>query len=389
MTQRKRVLHLITTFPQSSGAAENTKLTLNLLDRGRFEPFLGTRPGQSMESEVAPDVTRVQLHWLRRTINPMVDMAAVWEIYRVIRRYRFEVVHTHNAKDGILGRWAAFFAGVPAIVHTVHNISFEASEVGFVRWMFTVLERWAARITDRILVVSNENSKKCLRRSIGDPEQYSTVYSGLDLSRYQGNGRTPQQLRTDLRLPPRPGPWAAWVGRFNPQKDPVTFLHAARIMTEVIPGLQFVLCGDDPLGLPPQRDPRALVTELGLRDVVHFLGFRRDITTVLRAVDVVIHSSRYEGMGRVVCEALACERPVVGTAVDGVMEVIISGERGGLLVPPRNPRALADAVVTLLRNPQLGMRLAQTGHRWVEDHLSADRMVRTLEHIYDELTVRR
>ena len=171
MTQRKRVLHLITTFPQSSGAAENTKLTLNLLDRGRFEPFLGTRPGQSMESEVAPDVTRVQLHWLRRTINPMVDMAAVWEIYRVIRRYRFDVVHTHNAKDGILGRWAAFFAGVPAIVHTVHNISFEASEVGFVRWMFTVLERWAARITDRILVVSNQNSDKCLRRSIGDPEQ--------------------------------------------------------------------------------------------------------------------------------------------------------------------------------------------------------------------------
>jgi len=215
------------------------------------------------------------------------------------------------------------------------------------------------------------------------------VYSGLDLPRYHWNGRTPEQLRSDLDLPPRAGPWAAWVGRFNPQKDPITFLQAARIVADAIPGVQFVLCGDDPLGLPPERDPRALVTELGLQDVVHFLGFRRDITTVLRAVDVVIHSSRYEGMGRVVCEALACERPVVGTAVDGVMEVIISGERGGLLVPPRNPRALADAVVTLLRNPQLGMRLAQTGHRWVEDHLSADRMVRTLEHIYDELTVRR
>src|SRR5437667_11442273 len=98
MRRRYRVLHAITTFPLSSGAAENTRLTLNLLDRERFEPFLATTPGQSMEPEVAPDVARIPLTWLKRPINPVIDLAAFAEIYGAIRRFRFDVVHTHNAK---------------------------------------------------------------------------------------------------------------------------------------------------------------------------------------------------------------------------------------------------------------------------------------------------
>ena len=114
----------------SSGAAENTKLTLNLLDRSRFEPFIATSPGQSMDAEVAPDVVRVPLRWLWRPINPILDVLALWELYGVMRRWRFDVVHTHNAKDGILGRWAALLARTPVIVHTIHNVSFQASPNG-------------------------------------------------------------------------------------------------------------------------------------------------------------------------------------------------------------------------------------------------------------------
>src|SRR5262245_44759570 len=110
VTRRYRILHTITLFAQSSGAAENTKLTLNLLDRQRFEAFLATAPGQSMDGEVAADVIRVPLKFLRRPINPLTDLSALAELYRTIRRFRFDAVHTHGAKDGILGRWAARLA---------------------------------------------------------------------------------------------------------------------------------------------------------------------------------------------------------------------------------------------------------------------------------------
>ncbi len=137
-----------------------------------------------------------------------------------------------------------------------------------------------------------------------------------------------------------------------------------------------------------EREARALALELGLADAMHFLGFRRDISAVLRSVDVVMHSSRYEGMGRVVCEALACERPVAGTAVDGMLEVIESGQRGGFLAPPGDPHALADAALRLLGDTATARALARAGRNWVVQHLSAERMVKQIESIYAEALFR-
>jgi glycosyltransferase involved in cell wall biosynthesis len=382
---RYRVLHTITTFPLFSGAAENTKLTLNFLDRNRFEPFLATAPGQSMAPDVAPDVVRIPLRWLRRSINPIADLGALAELVAVIRRFRFDVVHTHNAKDGILGRWAARLAGTPAIIHTIHNVSFQASSSPIVNSLYAWQERRVARITDRLLAVSSESADKYLQRGVGRSGQYRTVYSGLDLARYVDDGRPAAAHRKGLGLPSRPGPWVGWLGRFNAQKDPLTFIRAAGLVAAEVPGVQFVICGDDPLALSLEREVRSLAAALGLSDATHFLGFQRDVAAVLRSVDVVMHSSRYEGMGRVVCEALACERPVAGTAVDGMVEVIDSGRRGGLLAPPGDPAALAGVTVRLLMDRPLAKSLARLGRQWVEQHLSVEAMVRAIEETYEDV----
>ncbi len=209
------------------------------------------------------------------------------------------------------------------------------------------------------------------------------MYSGLDLSRYSGDGRSQKALRNALGLPDLPGPWVGWVGRFSPQKDPATFLRAARLIRERIPTAQFVVAGEDPpIGFRMDRDVRLVAGDLGLNDVVHFVGFRRDIATVLRSVDLVLHSSRYEGMGRVVCEAMACERPVVGTAVDGVVEAILSRERGGILVPAGDAEGLALGAEELLRNKDFARSLARVGREWVERNLSQERMVADIEATY-------
>lgn len=385
MIRRFRVLHTITTFPFSSGAAENTKLTINLLDRSRFEPFLATLPGQSMDTEVAPDVVRIPLPWLRWPINPAVDLRALAELYDVIRRFRFDVVHTHNAKDGILGRWAAHLARTPAIVHTIHNVSFQASSSRIVNELHAIQERWAAKVTDRLLAVSLEISAKYLARGIGQAEQYRTVYSGLDLARYADDGRPPAARRRELGLPDRPGPWVGWLGRFNPQKDPLTFVRAAHLVAGELPDVQFIVCGDDPLNVSLEQAARGLAVELGISGAMHFMGFQRDVASVLRSVDLVMHSSRYEGMGRTVCEALACERPVAGTAVDGVVELVESGRRGGFLAPAGDPAGLANAALRLLHDPSLARSLARVGREWVECHLSADTMVKAIEEVYADI----
>lgn len=378
----------MTTFGVSSGAAENVLITLQRLPRDRFEVFLATAPGQTMLARLPADVTLLPLQSLDRAISPHRDLAALVELRRLCRRHRFAVVHTHNSKDGVLGRWAARWAGVPAIVHTLHTISFRASRSAAVNRLYALLERATARITDALLGVSRETVRSYQTAGIGRPEQYRVVYSGLELERYRSVRIEPERARAQLGLPAAAA-WVGWFGRFNYQKDPLTFVRAAKLVLDELPDTRFVLCGDSPVGddLWPSVD--RLATELGIRERLHPLGFRSDLPFVLRAVDIVMQSSRYEGMGRITCEALASQRAVAATAVDGVREVVVSGERGGILAPPEQPDRLAAAALQLLRDPGLATRLALAGRQWVEEHVSAERMVQDIVQTYDDILERK
>jgi glycosyltransferase involved in cell wall biosynthesis len=379
--RRLRVLHTVTTFSASSGAAENARLTVNMLPRDRFEVFLAARPGQSMEPNLANDVTCLPVPHLVHRIRPWSDVAAFGEIYRLCKTWRFDIVHTHNSKDGMLGRWAAYRARVPVVVHTIHNLPFRASRHALVNRLYATLERVTAPITDALLAVSAENVGAYLTHDIGTPTQYRVVYSGLDLERYR-SAPSQAEARAALGLPGTAA-LVGWFGRFNRQKDPFTFLLAARDVVTELPNVRFIVCGDDPLEENLTTAVHNLARNLGLSDGIHFLGFRPDLPVLLRAVDVVMHSSRYEGMGRTVCEALLCGRPVAGTAVDGMREVIISGVRGGILVPPGEPTALARATLELLRDRERANALASSGRAWVEAHLSARDMIRGIVDTYE------
>ncbi len=381
-SQHVRVLHTITTFGTSSGAAENTRLTLERLPRDRFEIFLATRLGQSMQTKVPTDVKLLQLRHLVRPVRPFHDFWTLFELYRLCLRWRFDIVHTHNSKDGILGRLAARLAGVPVVIHTAHAIAFRASGYRLVNDLYEALERFAAPLADTLVAVSRENLRDSLSRRIGRPEQHAVVYSGLDLGRYQLPGVTSAKARSILGLPDASA-WVGWFGRFSRRKDPLTFVRAAQIVLDGFPNVRFVVCGDDPLGENLWASVERLAIELGIRDRIHVLGFRNDLPLVMKAVDVVMHSSLSEGMGRIICEALACERPVAGTAVDGVREVIVTGERGGLLVPPGSPKELASATLALLRDPIRARHLAAAGRGWVETHLTVEKMVQDLVDVYE------
>jgi glycosyltransferase involved in cell wall biosynthesis len=378
-----RVLHVITTYGPVAGAAQNTLITVNNLPSAHFNRFIALPSVDVLGEALASDVVPISIPHLVRPIRPWSDFLAFWELYRLCRKERFDVVHTHNAKDGFLGRWAAWLAGVPVVIHTVHNLSFRASRYAVMNRFYAALERVSARITSALLCVSTENVRDSLKQGIGSPSQYRVVYSGLEFERYRVS-KTQEEARQDLCIPTG-GPVVGWFGRFNYQKDPITFIKAARIIADRIPHVSFLVCGADPLGEDMSREVQDLIRSLSLTDHVHLLGFRNDLPLILKAVDCVMHSSRYEGMGRTVCESLLCHRPVIATNVDGVREVIISGERGGLLVPTENPTALAEATLQLLSDPAWASRLASAGYQWVERNLSATQMMDAIVELYRQL----
>jgi glycosyltransferase involved in cell wall biosynthesis len=374
---RVKVLHLITYFPIFHGAQENTCLTVNYHEKSRYDAWLGTQPGGTLLSSVQGDVHLALIPHLQRAIHPVKDARAFWEIYWLCRRERFTIVHTHISKAGVLGRLAAWLAGTPIIVHTVHTISFQASESRWVNRFYLWLEKLCAPITSKFLVVSQLNTDKHLQARIGTPGQYQVVYSGVDVERMQALRYGPETVRANFGVPAGHR-LVVWIGRLAYQKDPQNFVRAAAAVCREIPDVTCLMVGDGPL----RAEVEALIEDLGMRGRIIITGFRDDAPEVLAAASLLAHSSRFEGMGRVISEAMLLGVPVAGTAVDGVVEAVESGRRGGLLSPPEEPEQLAAAMRRLLEDPALVEQLTTEGRTWAWARFDAREMVRQIESVY-------
>ena len=381
---RMKVLHLITYFPIFHGAQENTCLTVNYHDKTRCDAWLGTQPGGSLLASVNADVHIAPIPHLQRSVHPLKDFLAFWEIYRLCRRERFTIMHTHISKAGVLGRLAARLAGVPIIVHTVHTISFQASESKMVNRLYLWLERLCAPMTSCFLVVSQLNTEKHLEAKIGKPEQYRLVYSGVDVERLKALRYGPETVRAHFGIP-ADRRIVVWIGRLAYQKDPQNFVRAAAQVCRALPDVTCLMVGDGPL----RAEVEALIDQLGMRGRIIITGFRDDVAEILSSASVLGHSSRFEGMGRVISEAMLLGVPVAGTAVDGVVEAIQSGQRGGLLVPSEQSEQLAGALCQLLEDRALAERLAAEGRGWAWERFDARQMVKLIESIYAEEVQRR
>ena len=381
--ERLKVLHLITFLPRLSGAADNTRYSVNLLDPDRYEVHLACGPAELDASAVAPHIRVILIRPLVRAVAPVSDLRAAWTVYRLLRRERYDIVHTHLAKAGVVGRVAARLAGVPVTVHTPHTISFRASASPLLNWAFRFADRACAPLCQKIITVSRLNATTYIDARIGRAEQYVTIYSGVETGKYSApvdRATCREELGIvdgDLLV--------AWIGRLNRQKDPVTFVRAARLIRDRYPRARFVLVGDDPLGESLEPEVRAAIEGLHLGAAIQLLGYRTDINRILAAADLVMHTSLYEGLARSVVEAMLAGVPLVATAVDGIPEAVVSGERGGLLVAPGDPMALAEAATQLIENPDLAARLAAAGQSWARERFDVRDMVSALDGLYQKL----
>jgi glycosyltransferase involved in cell wall biosynthesis len=375
------VCHVITRL-DLGGAQENTLHTVRSL-REPFRASLVCGAGGLLDEEAAR-IEGVRVTFLRdlvRPIDPWRDLRAFLALTRLFRRTRPRIVHTHSSKAGILGRAAARAAGVPIVVHTIHGFGFNDEQPAALRALGVALERCASPLATHLVAVSRRNLENGVALGLIDPARASVIRSGVRIDAFReaaGGDRRSAPLRAELGIPPD-APLVGMVACLKPQKAPLDFVEVAARVAAARPGAVFLMAGDGELRAAVEERAR----RRGLAGRLHLLGWRRDVPRVMAALDVVVLTSLWEGLPRVIPEAIAAGRPVVATAVDGTAEILRDGDNG-FLCPPHDCDGLAARVLRLLDDPGLGERLAARA-RPILREFDIDRMVREQEDLYRRL----
>jgi glycosyltransferase involved in cell wall biosynthesis len=367
------------------GAQENTLLSCALIDRDRFPSEILCGPETGTEGSLHDDCRKsaVQLHFepaLRRSVHPWMDSVALMRVTRFIRRGRYDIVHTHSSKAGILGRIAARLAAVPVVVHTAHGWPFSREESFAGRMLWVNLERFCARLADAIVVVGTPDRDKGLELGIGRPDQYHLIRSGIDVDHYRGNGIDRTGVRARLGLPPDAFV-VGTVGRLSPQKAPLDLLGAFEPVARARPDAHLVIVGEG----PERPAVEAAVRRSSLGGRIHLAGLRRDVPALLSAFDVFALASHWEGLPRVLPQAMAAGLPIVASRANGVPDAVVNGENGWL-VEVGDVAGMSRRLLELSQDPSAARRMGERGRERVEE-FSARRMVDQLTMLYRRLAL--
>ncbi len=386
-----RVVRIITRLNVGGPSIQAITLADRLRARGFETLLVHGRLGEAegdMRYLLSAGVETRDVPSLGRPVAPARDAAALVEILGILRAVRPQIVHTHMAKAGTLGRLAAAIynrttgRGAPArVVHTYHGHVLEGYFGSPAAAFFTWTERQLARLTDRIVAISPQIRTELVEEfRIGRSEQYRVVPLGFDLDALLAiDDEARRQARIALAIPAE-AHVVTTVGRLTAIKQHRLFLEAARHIASRDPAALFLIVGDGELRAELERFAR----EAAVADRTRFLGWRRDLATIYAATDVFLLTSRNEGTPVALIESLAAGVPGVSTEVGGVGDVIDS-DKVGLLAPFGDARALAQHVAALLADPARRADMGAHGRRAVSARYHLDRLVNDIESLYRDV----
>ena len=374
--QKAKILHLITKLPYG-GAQDNTLLSIEGMDKAAFAVDLASSPGGDWDQRARQAARRrFEIKHLRRDMAPVSDLLAIRELVHLLRRERYDLLHTHSSKAGLLGRIAGRIARVPIIVHTVHGFPFNDQTFSpRMQQVYLNLERFGAHLCDQLIMVAELNRQEALTRGVGREAQMVVIRSGLDLTRFTG---LPDKMAVRAQLDlPADAFVVGNIARVAACNGPNQLAELASQLVKRHPNLYFLIAGDGKL-LPQLR------ARVGAAPRIKLLGYREDVPALLSAMDVFVSTNLWGGLGRSITEALAAGLPTVAFPVNGVPELIQPGKTG-LHAPVGNASAMADRVTWIMTNPQEAQRLGVAGQKLVYEHYSAQRMVTDLDRLYRHL----
>ena len=375
-----RVLH-IHTLPIISGSGINTFLSMRGMDKSLYAVELAVAPGGPLIELVGEHGMKVHTfkHFVQ-PLDPFKDLLALLDLYVFLRRKRYHVIHTHNSKAGFIGRVAGKWARVPVIVHTVHGFAFHDQEPPWRQALFRNLERLAAHWCDKMVFISQPLIDWAFKEGITKNSKVTRVYSGIELDHFHPvSAEEKKRIRKKWGIRPR-DPVIGMVSKLWEGKGHATLIQAFREIQKEMGEAKLVIVGEGYL----YKDLVAMVDRLGLKGSVLFTGFQRDVAEIIATFDVAVLPSFFEGMGRVLLEAMAMEKPVVASRVGGIPDLVEDGVNG-FLVNPGKIQELSAGLLRVLRDKKLARKLGKQGRKKTTDRFSAEIMVQSIDAIYREL----
>jgi glycosyltransferase involved in cell wall biosynthesis len=366
--QKLKVMHVITYLPV--GGVERLMISiLSALNKERFEPLVVcTKERGRLAPEMEAAGVPVHLCRLSTRLGPW----GLCRLARLMRQEKVDLVHTHMYASNVSGTLAARLAGIPVVVGHIHGLDKWKNRRQL--WVNRLVSRWQ----DRVICVSNRVRENYIRATGVNSGKVITIYNGIEAEKFKGPFDR-ESKRKELGL--EPGDKAlGMVARLIPVKAPEDLLSAAPSILAAIPRAKFLFIGGGDL----EDSLRQKARELGLEQKIKFLGSRSDIPEILAALDLFVLTSIKEGFCLALAESMAAGLPVVSADGGGSAEVVAHGQTG-LVVPPRDPAALALAVIKILKDEELAKTMGREGCRRVEELFSLGRLVKELEELYLQL----
>jgi len=343
-------------------------------------PALGPE-GTLIDRARAGEVPLEIVNQLRRPVNPIRDWVSYLKIKNAIQRFQPDVVHTHSAKGGILGRAAAWSLGVPAIVHTVHGAPFHPYQSGAARATIRMCERWAAGLCHSMVSVADAMTDLLVENGVAPREKFTTLYSGMDVEPLLRADENRDRARSQLGYEPE-HIVIGKIARLFRLKGHEYVIRAAKKVVQQNPNVRFLFVGDGTLRKTLQRQ----IKTAGLENYFQLVGLvpSEQIPELIGAMDIVVHASLREGLARVLPQSLVAGRPVVSYEIDGASEVVLPN-RTGLLVPPKSIEQLGSALTRLANDSQFRRNLGDEGRQLFTDQFRHERMTSKLRSLYQKL----
>jgi glycosyltransferase involved in cell wall biosynthesis len=370
--EKVHILYIITNLALG-GAQKNALYALDNLDSAKYEKYFISAPCGGLYTDI-DQYSGIKFHFLnclKRKISLVNDILAFFALWRFMREHKISLVHTHSSKAGIIGRWAAKFAKVGIIIHTVHGWSFHQNMRKPIKAVYVFLEQCTAKITTRFIVVSQNDLQKGLEHKIGNAQQYSLIRYGIEISKFCQKKQQDSDKRKIVGM----------IACLKPQKNPLDFIKAAEIIAKTNKAVDFICIGDGGL----RQKMENAITRLGLSGQIRLLGWRKDIADLIATMDIVMLCSLWEGLPIALLEAMAAAKPIVAYDTDGVREAVLNN-KNGYLVEPGDVKGLAKKIQELLADPELAKTMGQAGCELIKaSEFNADCMIEKIETLYAQL----
>jgi len=374
MAERIKVMQIIARMNVGGPAVIVAEL-MRGLDSSKFEQILITGYCDETEAdyldEVATDIKATRIAGLGRSVSPTADLKAFFGLVRTIKKLKPDVIHTHTAKAGVLGRIASIIAGRGAVrIHTFHGHLLHGYFAGWKTKLVVLIEKFLAKRTHFLVAVGSEVKQDLLNAGIGREDQYSVFFPGLP----QPHTASKAEIRKNLELDPA-AIYCTFVGRLTQIKRPDRLLDIAAAMVKREVEIHFLVAGEGELF--ESSKARALAEELP----VTFLGWRKDIDDLFAASDIAILTSDNEGIPLTLIQAAQAGLPIIAPAVGSISD-IVENDKTGFLTSPQ-PGAMASALSALSTDPELRNRLGNAGKARAHEFFSLERMLRDHTEIYN------